>query len=149
MALYMLSPSMAEYCGLLVQLVSHHVELDPCTALAGSDERRLRRQMRHDSMGIWLVGGVWRVRELSVNTQALWGAQHPALMTAKDGRFAAYTRGFEYSAYSGAYRQSSVHHRAVVVPEDEIVDQVIALWDFHEMRSVDRTHWRWALGESF
>lgn len=150
MALFKFSESMAEFGGLLVQLVAHHREVTPTTALAGLDGRSLLASMRFDSCGIWLVGGVFQVHSLSVDTQCVMAAMHPALLQAH-GReqFKQYTRGYPLKSYMKPSDDDCSYHRACETPSDHALDQVLACWRAHSMEMVKPNLWQWEMNPHF
>ena len=146
MALFKVSESLAEFGGLLVQLVAHHREINPTTALAGLDARGLLASMRFDSCGIWLVGGVFHVSTLSVDTQCVMAAMHPALLhTSGREQFKQYTRGYALKSYMKPSDDDCSYHRACELPSDHAVDLVLACWRAHSMEMVKPNVWQWEM----
>lgn len=131
-----------------MQLVAHHREIAMTTALAGYDERGLLASMRFDSCGIWLVGGVFRVRTLSVDFQCIAGAMHLALLHLAKDKFKQYTRGYPLTAYAKPSEADFSYHRAREVPSSQAVDQVLACWRFHQMEPVQANLWQWQMHPS-
>lgn len=145
MALFILGESMAEHCNLLVQLVASHKEMGSTTALAGFDARALRQQLRFDSCGVWIVGGIFRVRQLSTAYQCVMGAMHPAMLHAERGVFKKFNRGYGLSAYMKPSAADKSYHRACEVPGEEDIDKVLKLWDAHEIQQLGHNAYRWSL----
>lgn len=148
MGLYVVGEALAQYGGgVLAQLVAHHRELTPCTALAGMDDRGLLRNVHHDSCGIWIVGGVHTVKSLSLGSRCIWGAMHPALLhESRQGGFKVLTRGYKYDSYKMPPENSELFRRMRDVPDAETLTKVLALWGEHKMDplSAPKT-WSWSL----
>jgi len=133
----------------LVQLVAHHREVTPTSALAGLDGRGLLASMRFDSCGIWLVGGVFHVSSLSVDTQCVMAAMHPALLHMRGrGEFRQYTRGYQLKSYMKPSDDDCSYHRAREVPSDHALDLVLACWRAHSMELVRPNVWQWEMNPS-
>jgi hypothetical protein len=145
MSLYVFGESMAQFCGLMVHLVAHHRELTPCSALTALSEDGVRAATRHDSCGVWIVGGIYQVLQLSTGTRAIYGSMHPALMTESGGtgRFKAFTRGFPMGSYKKPSEADTSYHRACEVPSDTDLVKVMHLWAAHELVRVQDGQYRW------
>ena len=87
------------------------------------------------------------VKCLSVNSQCLAGALHPALMEYEAGRFVAFTRGYAYRSYTSPPRGSALDLRAREVPDQDILQRVALLWREHDMRPLAGRGraWIWAM----
>lgn len=146
MGLFLFGESMAEFAGLLVQLVASHREVAMTSALAGLDDRGLRKQMRFDSCGIWLVGGVYKVRTLSVDLQCLSGAIHPALLHVKDRtKFKHFQRGYPWESYMRPAEEDSWLHHAGELPAEESIDLILGAWAQHRMEPLGAKMFKWEL----
>ena len=148
MALYVVGEALAQFGGVLAQLVAHHREITPCTALAGMDSRGLLRSVHHDSCGIWIVGGVHTVKSVSLGSRCIWGAMHPALLheRTRTPQFKMLTRGYKMDSYKMPPEGSELHRRMRNVPDAETLTKVMALWAEHKMDpcSTSRT-WSWTV----
>ena len=146
MALYVVGEALAQYGGVLAQLVAHHRELSPSTALKCMDDRGLLSSVHHDSCGIWIVGGVHTVKSVSFASQCVWGAMHPALLRERrDGMFKMLTRGYKIGSYKMPPLQAALYQRARAVPDADTVTKVMALWSEHEMQLSSTRAWSWSV----
>jgi hypothetical protein len=98
MGLLALAPSLRAR-GLLCELVCSHREIctvEPVHLLAPDG---LTQSMRYDSCGIWVVGGVVHVKRLTVDSQCLAGALHPAFLELVSGELKKMVRGYPLVSY--------------------------------------------------
>ena len=136
-AIFILAGLLRDECGLLVEMVAHHSELainEPVDMLCS---RGLRSALRRDTMGIWMVGGVMWVRSLTLDSQCLAGAMHPAFLERDSGRFKCFQRGFATSTFALPSGDDSPEClRAREVPYEIACRQVARLWQAHDLRPV-------------
>jgi len=76
-ALFSLAESLERDEGIQVELVARHCGLDVYGHIAAFDQRALKAAIRHDSMGIWVIGSRGPCRPLTLGTRCIVSALHP------------------------------------------------------------------------
>ena len=145
MAVWAMTEIFAMHTGLVVQLVAHHREVGIQEPVNLMDARGVQQALRHDSMGIWIIGPVNAVHCLSLETQCLAGALHPACMSMDGPRFKLFHRGYPFRSFTRPADDSPYYARACGVPSNECLHQVVDLWNSHQMTRTEaqRREWTW------
>jgi len=147
MSLFRLAAWMQEREGIQMELIARAVGLNINEPVAAMDERGLRKNILHDSCGIWVVGPRGPCRPLTLDTRFIVSACHPALFekthalagtaqrrsTSATGK--VLTRGYVQRSYRGT---GDEHYEANHVPTHETVDAVLRLWGAHVLQPWDQ-----------
>ena len=143
MSLFILTAGLAAQ-NISANLVAHHAEMATNAPVNLMDDRGVRKALRYDSCGVWLVGGVLSVRSLSLASQCLVGSLHPALLERRQGRYVCVVRGYEKTSYMQPPEGSSEASRLEELPGEAILSQVIHNWKLHGLKKLPhKDSWQW------
>ena len=142
--------------GIQCTMVARHCGLDVTSKI--NVHRPVAEAIKHDTMGVWILGPVCKIRHLSLNARCVLSALHPATIEERDAKgetaMVTVTRGLlptsfpslglstSATAPAGWRRQCCVDAE----PDENYVDNVLRLWDGHKQVAVGekRDLWRMA-----
>ena len=145
MGLWCVGPTLREK-GVEAVLACHHREISIRDPVQLGSTTAVRAAMRYDSLGIWLLGPRGPIRRLSIHSNCILGAMHPAFLEKTGERLVAYQRGYKLDSYALPRAGGELPVHRDDVPSEQTLRAVNLLWDMHGIQMLGKSSGEWRMG---